>query len=60
MVPLVPMVPLVGNNFTICTNSITNGTIGNEIGANGDAIGTNGTYVTNQWYNLENSELTHC
>ena len=29
-----PMVPLVGNIFTICTNLITNGTIGKEIVAN--------------------------
>ena len=38
-----PMVPLVGNIFTICTNLITNGTIGTEICANdksGNAIGT--------------------
>ena len=44
------MVPLVGNILTICTNLITNGTIGIEIGANGkngNAIGTNGTNVTN-------------
>ena len=42
------MVPLVGNTFTICTNLITNGTFGKEIGAIGDAIGTctNGTNVT--------------
>ena len=56
------MVPLVGNIFTICTNLITNGTIGKEIGANGkngNAIGTNGTNVTNQWYHWENPELTH-
>ena len=47
------MVPLVGNIGTIGTNLITNhGTIGKEIGANGkngNAIGTNGTNVTNQW-----------
>ena len=43
----------------VCTNLITNGTIGEEIGANGkngNAFGTNGTNVTNQWYHLENSE----
>ena len=34
-----PVVPLVGN--------ITNGTIGKEVGANGNAIGTTGTNVTN-------------
>ena len=37
------MVPLVGNIFTICTNLITNGTIGKEIVANrknGNAMGT--------------------
>ena len=48
-----PMVPLVGNIFTICTNLITNGTNGKEVGANGkngNAIGTHGTNVTNQWY----------
>ena len=53
------MVPLAGN---ICTNLITNGTIGKEIGANcknGNAIGTNGTNVTNQWYHWENPEHTH-
>ena len=41
---------------------ITNGNIGKEIGANsknGNAIGTNGTTVTNQWYHWENSEHTH-
>ena len=40
------MVPLVGIISTICINLITNGTIGNEIGANGKNagdIGTNGT-----------------
>ena len=40
-----PMVPLVGNTFTICTNLITNDTIGKEIGANcknGNANGTGG------------------
>ena len=50
---------LVGN---ICTNLITKGTIGKEIGANGkngNAIGTNGTNVTNQWCHWENSEHTH-
>ena len=39
------MIPLVGNIFTICTNSITIGTIGKEIGANdknGNANGTTG------------------
>ena len=29
------ILPLVGNIFTICTNLITNGNIGKEIGANG-------------------------
>ena len=56
------MVSLVGNIFTICTNLITNDTIGKEIGANGkngNAIGTNGTNVTNQWYHWENPEHTH-
>ena len=46
------MVTLVGNIFTICTNLITNGTIGKEIGVdgkNGNAPGTNRTNVTNQW-----------
>ena len=52
------MVPFVGNIFTICTNLITNGTIGKEIGANGNAIGTNGTNVTNQWYHWVNPEHT--
>ena len=33
-----PMVPLVGNIFTICTNLITNGTIGKDIGANGKMV----------------------
>ena len=32
------MVPLVGNIFTICTNLITNGTIGKEIGTNGTKV----------------------
>ena len=53
------MVPLVGNIFAICYNLITNGTI--DIGANGkngNAIGTKGTSVTNQWYHWENSEHT--
>ena len=57
------MVPLVGNIFTICTIVITNGTIGKEIcayGKNGNAIGTNGTNVTNQWYHWENPEHTLC
>ena len=57
------MVPLVGNICTICTNLITNGTIGREIGANGkygNTIGTNGTNVTNQWYHWENPEHTQC
>ena len=46
---VLPLVSLVGNICTICTNVIsinnfiTNGTIGNGIGANG-------TYVTNQWH----------
>ena len=56
-----PMVPLVGNICTIGTNLITNGTIGKEFGANGknrNAIGTNGTNVTNQWYHWENPEHT--
>ena len=55
-----PMLPLVGN---ICTNLITNGTIGKEIGANGqngNTIGTNCTNVTNQWYRWENPEHTLC
>ena len=55
------MVPLVGIIFTICTNLITNGTIGKEIGANGkngNAMGTDGINGTNQWYHWENSELT--
>ena len=42
--------PMVGNSFTICTNFITNRTIGKEVGANGkngNAISTNGTDVTN-------------
>ena len=55
------MVPLIGNIFTICTNVITNGTTGKQIGANGangNAIGTNGTNVTNQWYHWENPEHT--
>ena len=46
------MVPLVGNIFAICTNLITNGTIGKAIGAdgkNGNASSTNRTNVTNQW-----------
>ena len=58
-----PMVPLVINICTICTNLITNGTIGREIGANGTngkTIGTNGTNVTNQWYHCENHEHTQC
>ena len=33
-----PMVLLVGNIFIICTNLITNGTIGKEIGANGKMV----------------------
>ena len=37
------MVPLVGNICTIGTNLITNGTIGKDIGANGNTIGTNVT-----------------
>ena len=53
------MVPLVGNICTISTNLITNCTIGKEIGANGNTIGTNGTNVTNQWYHSENPEHTH-
>ena len=56
-----PMVPLVGNNFIICTNLITNGTIGKEIdanGKNGSGIGTNGTNMTNPWYHWENPENT--
>ena len=56
-----PVVPLVGNICTICTNLIANGTIGKEIGANGknsNTIGTNGTNVTNQWYHWENPEHT--
>ena len=47
--------------FTICTNLVTNGTIGEEISANGkkgNANGTNGTNVTNQWYHWENPEHT--
>ena len=55
------MVPLVGNFCTINANSIANGTIGKEIGANGkngNTIGTNGTNVTNQWYHWENPEHT--
>ena len=54
-----PMVPLVDNICTNCTNLIANGTIGKEIGANGkndNTIGTNGTNVTNQWYHWENSD----
>ena len=46
-------------HFTICTNLITNG---KEIDANvknGNAIGTNGTNVTNQWYHWENTGHTH-
>ena len=56
-----PMVPLVGNICTICTNLIANGTIGKDIGANGkngNTIGTND--VTNQWYHWENPEHTRC
>ena len=56
-----PVVPLVGNIFTICTNLITNGIVGKEIGANGgngNAIGTYGTNVTNQWYHWKNPEHT--
>ena len=49
-----PTVPLVGNICTIGTEFITNGTIGKEISKNGNAIGTNGTNVTNQWYHCEN------
>ena len=59
-----PMVPLVGNIFTICTGSlITNGTIGEKNGANGKngyAIGTYNINVTNQWYHWENPEHTQC
>ena len=57
--PMVPLVGLVGN---ICTNLITNGTFGREIGANGNTIGTNGNYstiVTNQWYHWKNPEHTY-
>ena len=57
-----PMVPLVGNIFTICTILITNDTIGKEIGTtdkNGNTVGSNGTNVTNQWYHWENPEHTH-
>ena len=57
-----PMVPFVGNICTISTNLITNGITGKEIdanGKNGNAIGTNGTNVTNQWYYWENPEHTH-
>ena len=50
------MVPLVGNIFTIYANLITNGTIGKEIGANGNAIVTYGTNVAIQWYHWENPE----
>ena len=57
---VLPMVPLVGNICTIGTNLITNGTIGKEIGANGNAISTNSTNVTNQWYHWENPEHTQC
>ena len=46
-VPGSPMVPLVGNIFTICTNLITNGTTGKEIGANGKNGNANGTIDTN-------------
>ena len=49
-----PMVPLVGNICTICTNLIANGTIGKEIGANGKNVTTIGTNVTIQWYHWEN------
>ena len=41
-----PMVLLVGNICTNCTNLIANGTVGKEIGANGkngNTIGNNGT-----------------
>ena len=55
------MVPLVGNIFTICTNLITNVTIGKEIGANGKK----GNAIWYQWYKcyqpmvpLENPEHT--
>ena len=43
-----PMVPLVGNIFTICTNVMSNGTIGKEIGANGkngNTIDENGNTI---------------
>ena len=46
-------VPLVGNIFTIGKEIRVNGKIGN-------AIGINGTNVTNQWYHWENPEHTHC
>ena len=45
-----PMVPLVGNICTMCTNLTADGTIGKETGANckhGNTIGNNGTNVTN-------------
>ena len=53
---------MVGNICTIGTNSITNGTISKEIGANGkngNTISTNGTNVANQWYHWENPKHTH-
>ena len=53
-----PVVPLVGNICTICTNLIASGTIGKEIGVNSNTIGTNGTNVTNQWYHWKNPEDT--
>ena len=53
-----PVVPLVGNICTICTNLIANGTIGKEIGANGKNGNTNSANVTNQWYHWKNPEHT--
>ena len=61
-----PMVPLVGNIFTICTNLITNGTIGNEIGAYGKNVlffkchWCKSFKCYNQWYHWENPEHMHC
>ena len=52
-----PMVPLVGNIFTVCTNLITNGIIGKEIGANGKMVITLVPIVQMlpaKWYHWEN------
>ena len=38
---------------------IANGTIGKEIGANGNTIGINGTNVTTQWYHWKDPEHPH-